>query len=448
MTKVVSFAQSIVLVAVVLGLSFSSVAQAGFSRSSAVGGIEIDPNGVLSNMTTAGTQKLAELRRQALEPVPQDLSESSDFRKISLRRLMKTVEESVRNGRPLPDEVLYMAGLQRIQYVFVYPEEQDIIIAGPAEGWTLNREGVVVGETTGQPVLQLDDFLQALRIATEAPRSSITCSIDPTQDGVARLNQFVAQQGGRINNLSAQLNGIKQALGSQVITLKNVPESSRMARILVAADYRMKRIAMGFEPSPVRGMKSFLDMSTGTSANMFPRWWLAMNSDPLSRSEAGDAWEFKGCSVKAMTEDTYFAENGQRQSTGRVNPAAQTWAESMTNNYDAMAQKMTIFAELRNIMDLTVVATLLVKERMAQKAGLDMGAFLDGSINLAEFTAPKTIPTQVSYVKKRGRVIISATGGVEIGAWDVASQYNKSDDLDPLRMEAEPEAMVWQWWWD
>jgi hypothetical protein len=39
-----------------------------------------------------------------------------------------------------------------------------------------------------------------------------------------------------------------------------VPTDSRFAQVLVAADYRMKRIGMNFEKAPVRGLPSYLEM--------------------------------------------------------------------------------------------------------------------------------------------------------------------------------------------
>ena len=36
--------------------------------------------------------------------------------------------------------------------------------------------------------------------------------------------------------------------------------------MLVAADYKMKRMAMGFDPSPVKGMPSFMQMVKAAGA--------------------------------------------------------------------------------------------------------------------------------------------------------------------------------------
>ena len=43
------------------------------------------------------------------------------------------------------EDMFNLAGLQKIEYVFFYPETGDIVIAGPAEGWTLGSDGAVVG---------------------------------------------------------------------------------------------------------------------------------------------------------------------------------------------------------------------------------------------------------------------------------------------------------------
>ena len=42
-----------------------------------------------------------------------------------------------------------LAGLQRIQYVLVYPDTGDIVLAGPAGDWRRGAEGRVVSTDTG-----------------------------------------------------------------------------------------------------------------------------------------------------------------------------------------------------------------------------------------------------------------------------------------------------------
>src|ERR1700678_1925792 len=148
------------LLAVCLVCSWSPRVQAQFVQRQ-VGGVWIDADGVLKNQTIDQTGALRREMEQALRAVPGDMAAHTDLRKISLRQLEAAIAASRQAGARLPDEIRYLAGLQRIRYVFVVPEQQDIVLAGPAEGWRINGQGEVVGVKSGQPVLLLDDLLVA-----------------------------------------------------------------------------------------------------------------------------------------------------------------------------------------------------------------------------------------------------------------------------------------------
>lgn len=418
----------------------------------AVGGVAIDAQGVLNNLEVDQLNRLRAVWEKAVKQVPGEISEPSELRKVSLRRLEAAIAEHLANGQPLPDEIRLLGGLQQIRYVFVFPEENDIVLAGFGEGWRVDDRGTVVGMTTGLPVLQLDDLLVALRTADAAARTGISCSIDPTPEGLARLQQFVKSIGQVGNDPRPAIAGIEQSLGPQKITIAGVPASSHFAQVLVAADYRMKRLAMGFEPSPVKGMPSFLQMSKG-SGNMMPRWWLAPNYEPLLKDPEGLAWELRGSSVKALTEDSVLAANGQLEATGKgkkakVNPVAQKWADSMTAHYEELSQKLPIFAELSNLMDLAVVGALIAKENLPGKAGLSM-PILTGAQELAaaQFDAPRQVDSKATFVKKGDSFVISASGGVLIDSWSIAGNSQASASLVPVRKQALPTDPK-RWWWN
>ncbi|HQU41832.1 MAG TPA: DUF1598 domain-containing protein, partial [Pirellulales bacterium] len=283
-----------------LGVAFSGTAQAQFFRQ-AVGGISIDPKGVLAN-AERDHNGLRQFWLDLLKPVPGDLKQASKLRKISLRGLAELLG-GLKDKAALPDEVRFLAGLQRIEYVMVYPELNDIVLVGFGEGWKVDERGNVVGVTTGRPVMEIDDLVVALRTAGEAARGGIQCSIDPTQEGLARIQQMAPQFA--IPNLDPRVVGpeVERALGPQTISFHGIPPTSRFAHILLAADFRMKRLAMKFEPTPVRGLPSYLDMIKGRmhAMNMLPRWWLTTNYDPLLTDNDGLAWQLRGPGVKAMT---------------------------------------------------------------------------------------------------------------------------------------------------
>ena len=151
----------------------------------------------------------------------------------------------------------------------------------------------MVGKTTRRPVLQLADLMTSLQTARSAGEGQgISVSIDPTQEGRQRYSQFMRQ----IRGLSPQvLAGARQAMGPQEIKLTGVPTNSRYARILVAADYQMKRLAMDLKEAPVGNLPSFLDLMqkrrSTVSANVMPRWWLACSYEPIAKSGDGLAFE-------------------------------------------------------------------------------------------------------------------------------------------------------------
>lgn len=420
-------------------------------RGNNVGGVSIDTNGVLAQPDDQSRKMLLQQLRQDVKKPSADLARPVELRMISLKGLEAALANAVTNNLGhIPDEVRYLAGLQRIQYVFVYPEENDIVLAGPGEGWKVRDDAVVVGMTTDRPVILLDDLLVAFRTAKQAAEVAISCSIDPTEAGRKNLDAAIAEaQRRRVTFSPAIPEMYAKALGPQQITLTGVPADSHLARVLVAADYRMKRIAMHLDPSPVKGLPSFLEMQQqkkSISENMMPRWWLACNYEPVAKSEDGLAWELRGAGVKCMTEDD-FVENGKVTGAGKVNPVAKQWADKMTDLYGELSKKDAVFGELRNVMDLCVIAALIEKEDLLAKANLQLPMILksDSELRHEVWNAPKSVATQASFLKVGREYIITASGGVEVTSWEVASKTEVSADVQKLREEHKSPAGK-NWW--
>jgi len=418
----------------------------GYNR--AVGGISIDANGVLQNATVDATGQLQRLRAEQLKPVPAELNQAVALRKISLRGLEAALAKTVGAGQPLSDDLRYLAGLQQIQFVLVYPEQHDIILVGPGEGWKLDARGNLVGATTGRAVMLLDDLLVALRTARQAAQGGLSCSIDPTPEGLQRLQAY-ASRLRTIGDPQTTIAGICETLGPQKISLQNVPATTHFARVMVAADYRMKRLAMGFEPAPIRGLPSYMNMISAGRAgmnNMLPRWWLAPHYEPLLKAPDGLAWELRGAAVKAMAEDDFLAANGSREHTGKASPMVQRWADQMTARYEELSRAEPVFAQLRNCMDLAVVAALITKERMVERAGCNLPVIMDsGRVEIDQFPAPQQVDTQASVVRKGRNWVISASGGVQIHSWGIVEKSEVAEAPAALRAKVAPQNDAW-WW--
>lgn len=433
----------VLAVLALIGLS-TAQAQQLVTTGQSVGGVSIDAQGQLSNVSVAGAGAFEKLR---LEAIPDGLRRPSELRKVSLKGLDAQIEKCLADHTPLPIEVQCLGGLQDIRYVLVYPEQQDIVLVGFGEGWKQDKRGNLVGATTGRPVLLLDDLVTALRVMSGNVRGPMQCSIDPTAEGLQRLAAFAKQQRTIGSDPGAMAGSVEQTLGPQKITVAGVPATSHFAVVMVAADYRMKRISMGLEPSPVAGLPSFMEYTRAGATgmgNMLPRWWLEPNYDSLRRDEQGLSWEIRGGSVKAMCENDYF-DAQQIQHTGKADAASQRWAEAMTARYPDLAKVEPVFGQLRNCMDLAVVAALLVKENLPEKAGARFVHLTGESTPTAELNAPKQLASQATLAKK-GKKWLIAAGGVSINPWTIVAKTETNPAPAAVRTKsAAPAGAAWYW---
>lgn len=411
----------------------------GFFNQRSVGGVSISTGGVLAQPVVKDIELLKKSYLKNPTAVPKGLEKTVGMRMISLRAVEEAVAKAMMNeGAKLPDEIQYLAGIQRIQFIFVYPEKNDIVLAGPGEGWKMDANANMVGVTTGRPVLRLEDLVLALRTVENARQGGITVSIDPTEEGRRQLDELLSTQ---TTFSSGVLDKIEKALGPQQISITGVPDTSSFARTLVGSDYKMKRIAMKLEDSPVKGLPSYIDMLKGPPENMMPRWWMACDYEPLAKSPDGLAWELRGRGVKVLTEDEVIA-NGKVAGTGKANPVAQKWADTMTAKFDELSIQEPVFGDLRNLMDMCVISAVIAKEGLLSKANLSLPLLMDNAskLTVTEWDAPKTVDTQCSATKRGREFIITASGGVEINSWAVADKTVENAAVAAIREQAAPQA--------
>jgi hypothetical protein len=414
-------------------------------RNGVVGGVSVDAEGVLARAVIDREGDLLKIRRAVVGG-----EAKTSLRMVSLAGLEKAFAEHLKRKTPIPDEILFLAGLQRVEYVFALPDRTDIVIAGPAERWRIDPRGAAVGVTTGRPTLRLDDLLEALRTAEIAAEGrGISCSIDPTEEGLARLEQLLRARGLQFSEQTTDR--MRAAVGRQEITVTGVLPDSHFARVMVAADYQMKRLAMDLEEAPIAGMPSYMDLlkSRGGRAakTASPRWWLAVNYAPLLKSEDGLSWQLRGPGVKVMTEDGFLDSAGKLVKSKRKDPQAQRWADTMTAKYDELSVAMPVFGQLRDCMDLAVVAALITNEDMPARLGVDFPLLMDGkSIRGPKFHVPTNVESHLSIARARSGWIVGVSGGVDLDSWSVLREVEIDDSVAASLPKRD--APTDRWWWD
>ncbi|MBN2216380.1 MAG: DUF1598 domain-containing protein [Pirellulales bacterium] len=430
------------------------------SGEAQMAGVYVDAEGVLHKRVVRDPDGhlMRERISAARTAIDTDVFARSKLRKISLNRL----EAALRANQGVPtDAMRYLAGLQRIHYVFYYPESKDIVLAGPAQGWVTNLTGRVVGAFNGRPTIQLQDLAVALRAfpPSGTQTSLIGCSIDPTPEGLARLEQFkrqVAAEYARNPNVPVEtiVNGIRQALGKQTVTITGVSPKTHFAQILVEADYRMKLIGLGMEKPPVR-MASYVDRASHSrvAGNAMQRWYFLPDYQCVRVTENGLAAELVGDGVKLIGEDEMVTGQGDRKKAAKGNRASRLFVNDFTVKYPKLAERSPIFAELRNLIDMAVMAALIQHEGYYEKSGWDLGILGDESqFKLETYTAPKTVETAVTARFKGSTLMTPLGGGVHIEPTLALDSENLLTDdaerLESAHQQLAPKLAEGQWWWD
>ena len=286
-------------------------------------GVYVDAEGVMRRVKKIDDADfLAEARRAAMhDMVSDDVRRSSALRKVSLSRLEREIQIRLASGEPLDEEMLVLAGLKRVQYVMVYPETGDLVIAGPASDWHADRELRPVSVEDGQPMVRLDHLLVLMR---RRGGGEMMCSIVPTDEGLASAQAYAQAQNAtplQPGQRGKWLEELRRRLGRQQVVFEGIDPHSSVAQVLLAADHHMKLIGIGLEPGTLRvpSYLSSLRMERGEAPPALDvlRWWFTLNYDALAASRERDAFEIRGQGVQVLSENELLSATGQQVHTGK-----------------------------------------------------------------------------------------------------------------------------------
>ena len=332
---------------------------------------------------------------------------ASDLRFISLPRLEAALGTYIQQRKPLPAEILTLAGLQRIQYVIVVPQTGDqpgdLIIAGPAGDWQIEDDGMIVSADHDQPVVRFDDLLTLWRRPN--PNEPFGVTINPTEAGLAAMQKHLAATNGKPVKKSkrdAWVEGIRSSIGKQSVQFFSLSPDSHLAKTLLTADYHMKCIGMGIA-EPVDGVKSYIDtVKLGADGQVPPmsvlRWWFAMNYQPVAVSQNNEVFEIRGVGAKVLSENQLMAAQGKRIRTGKSEALNAQFAASFSKKFVEICEKYPIYGELRNVFDLSLTLALIDKQSLLERSGWQPNLLLDPvAMQLPKVRVASEVDTIANY---------------------------------------------------
>ena len=426
-------------------------------------GVRVAPNGLLHRLSVEEQNgALASLGVQSRKAdLNADVARRSDLRLVSLTRLERAVAQRLSDGLPVPETMAQLAGLSQIKYIMVFAETNEIVIGGPAEAWQYNAQGQPVSATSGRPTLQLDDLVTVLRTFARGD-ADFGCSINTRDAGVRALTDFVqkSQARGPLSPSSVKnwVNQLQQKLGRQDIEIWGVPADSRVARVIVEADYRMKLIGID-KLKAGKEIPSYFDLLAAAQPKNVQtmdalRWWLTMKYDAVSHSSDKTVFEIHGSSVLCQSENQFLTADGKHVPTGQSEATNRAFAQNFTANYEKLASRDPVFADMQNIFDLALVSALIQHEKLNNKAGWDLGVFTPrGEYATAHYAVPKEIDSVVNHRVYNGRdIVVQVAGGVRGDVMSVVKDPKLNHEAPRLGSIAQtakaPELPAGRWWWD
>lgn len=377
-------------------------------------GVYLDVDGKVRNREVDETDQLAAMRARLRASGEAARKEKLVY--LSLPKLFAQVRALRQAGQAVPDELRYLGGMTQLRYVLVDPEQKDLVIAGPCEPWVVVRGqddsiDFVLGKRTGRPVMQLDDLIVGLRTASEGRGNVFGCGIYPSPDSMKIADAIVHQMAG--NTRAERMAAMRDQLGPQDVRIFGTRRDTRFAYICVAADYEMKRFALGVDQAPVANLGNAID-NTRSAANKF---WFDANYEPLLVSKDGCAYQIRGQRLGLACGAFDFDPRGATETAKR-------WSGKFQRDLPALAIAVPLFAELQNIADEAFLGDLLLNDRLAEKANWDNAwIYDDAACPVAKIPTPRTCETLVSFTN--GSMV---AGGVVLKLAPFMAEESRASD--------------------
>ncbi len=394
----------------------------------------------------------------------------SHLRCISLPRLEQEIIRRQAAHEPFDSALLALAGLQRIQYIFLYPDTGDVVLAGPAGDWAVDLQGRIRSVSAdqpgaGRPIVRLDDLLTLLRRAQQSSASFFGCTINPRPAALAATQAYLDKTSPhplQPSRRDAWLDKLRTTLGQQDVEIFGIDPTSHVARVLVEADIHMKLVGMGLADG-TPGVENYLDsVKNSQRAGASPppsmsvlRWWFALHYAAIRTSPSGNAYELVGDGARVLSENELLAAQGQRVHTGQSDPLNQKFADSFTAHFAALTDKYPVYGELRTIFDLALVVALLDADKLADRAHWKPTRLLDQEkLRLPQWPIPREVVTVANYVEvNRRQLIAGVSGGVMVDTKATLANRTAASPVaeslrDSIFSAATQNSEPITWWWD
>lgn len=371
--------------------------------------------------------------------------QASKLRTVSLKSLDAAIKRARDLGVMPHQEVMKLAGLARIEYVRVVPEDEDILLAGPS--------GIA------QPGIELHDLVTLVALANQQG-SPMGCSIDPSNEGLLAAQAFLQTKGAQDQLARRPKEFVKQlesSMGAHNVSVFGLPANCSTAVALIDADELMKRVGFGqvVTAPRIKSYFDFLDQQTKVPDQSLIRWWFSYADEAIRADPTESMFQFPENCVAVLSEQQWVTRQG-RQPTGDRDPAADKFASEFSKNLPELRKVNPACSRLCGVFE-TSLALQIALETTGQR---DLQTWFPnlfgmGQTQLSHITVePKQVDGLAAWHRLRtGTTLAVVSGGVNISPARLAlrDQWASSKHLVTSVVPEKasiPSFAHSAWWWD
>jgi len=418
-------------------------------------GVWVDPRGQLKRrpvllMDPSSVENLQRVGQAGSKAGQAAWHQHSPLRIISLRQLDQLLLDVSRRQSKMSPEILRLAGLSQVQYVLIDSGNEDVLLAGPANG---HQNGF---------------FLEDLALVAgliHGDTQPFGCSIEPNQKSMLQTQEYIStSQAQKLLSQSPEkfAKRLEQLMGHHDVQVFGMHSKTSTAVALLAADVSMKQLGFGKSELPlqVNTYFDFLERESVIPKQSLVRWWFDYSDRPIASNREQTLFRLPDDCVELYSEQQFLTEHG-RQATGQRDAAADAFAVELNEHLVHLRQLEPCYSRM-----CCVFEAALGLQIARESAGVTnyRGWFPTlcglGQMEHQFVQEPQLVSglvaTHQSQLSRTNLAVVS--GGVQVNPirmarrdnWRVASHLSGSavPQLAASQLAASQSQEGVRWWWD
>lgn len=311
---------------------------------------------------------------------------------VSLGRYFQEVSRFLQTEGSIPSDFNSLFGMSWLDGYVIDRANNDIILVGRV--------------MKDRPHYHAEDLIVNFQNVFDSV-SAPYCSLDPYPENILHFNECFNISN---NDYESIIKNCREAIGEQQVVVGGVPRNSRHAKIMIYADYDMKKLSQGLiKDGGVRSSIDFAVLNAKESenetsdGNTMSRFWFHIKESkkgyyyPNYIENDGIVF-INECPVVVLTERQIADSAGNLvDDPTTANQSAEQFAKEFSKEFGSLTKRFTVFAELENMFRLQACLRAMKSKQALEQSKVDLSAVWRFSLNPETGHLPESLPGLLNY---------------------------------------------------